>query len=202
MPLRCVAHRRGDAARAAPERPGAAGRNAGTEFLTTFTISVPEGTSGRPWTIPRRARRGAQGAGRAGASAAVVAAARPFARAGPVERRESRRDAGVLEVAAHGSVDDRRDHAAQPAPKRPGDDHPVTRNDRGSPSSPEGLRASAPAWWPGTSGATGRWWPTPGRSGRLRTPDVLTVEGDIAKRANRRPDRRGCAGAVSAASTP
>src|SRR6476646_567821 len=60
-----VAHRRGDAARAAPARPGAAGRSAGTEFLTTFTISVPEGTPGQAVddTEAREARRAEELAG-------------------------------------------------------------------------------------------------------------------------------------------
>jgi muconolactone delta-isomerase len=39
-----VAHRRGHPAVAAPERPGAAAAEAAGEFLTTFTVSIPEGT--------------------------------------------------------------------------------------------------------------------------------------------------------------
>ena len=39
-----VAHRRSHPAVAAPERPGAAAAKGGTEFLTTFTLSIPEGT--------------------------------------------------------------------------------------------------------------------------------------------------------------
>src|SRR5258706_317588 len=91
------------------------------EYLVKMTTHVPDGTPDQAVDDVRA---------REAAHSRELAAAGPFARAGPVERRESRRDAGVLEVAAHGSVDDRRDHAAQPAPKRPGDDHPVTRNDR------------------------------------------------------------------------
>ena len=103
-----------------PNDPALPAGNAGTEFLTTFTISVPEGTL-RPGRGRYRGTRGAArgGAGRAGAPAAVVEAARPVARAGPVERREPRRDAGDLDVAAHGPVDDRRDHAARRHPSDP-----------------------------------------------------------------------------------
>src|SRR6266705_1454604 len=123
-----VAHRRGDAARAAPERPGAGGRERRYGVPDHLHHQRPGGHA-RPGRGRYRGTRGVarEGAGRAGAPAAVVAAARPVARARPVERREPRRDAGDLEVAARGPVDDRRDHAAQPAPERPGDGHPVTR---------------------------------------------------------------------------
>ena len=40
---------------------------------------------------------------------------------------------------------------------------------RRSPSSPAPLRASAPAWSPGTGGGAGRSWPPPARSSRRRT---------------------------------
>src|SRR4249920_1705535 len=179
-----VAHRRGDAARAAPERPGAAGRERRYGVPDHLHHQRPGGHA-RPGRGRYRGARGAArgGAGRAGASAAVVEAARPVARARPVERREPRRDAGELDVAADGPVDDRRDHAAQPTPERPGDDHPVTRNDRrvaiitgGS----QGIGAGLVA------GYRGRGWAVVANArtiGSSADPDVLTVEGDIAKRA-------------------
>src|SRR6476469_5127177 len=179
-----VAHRRGDAARAAPERPGAAGPERRDGVPYHLHHQRPGGHA-RPGRGRYRGARGAArgGAGRAGAPAAVVEAARPVARAGPVERREPRRDAGDLDVAAHGPVDDRRDHAAQPAPERPGDDHRMTRNDRrvaiitgGS----QGIGADLVA------GYRGRGWAVVANArtiGPSADPDVLTVEGDIAKRA-------------------
>src|SRR6266705_3316316 len=179
-----VAHRRGDAARAAPERPGAAGRERRYGVPDHLQHQRPGGHA-RPGRGRYRGARGVarEGAGRAGAPAAVVAAARPVARARPVERREPRRDAGDLEVAARGPVDDRRDHAAQPAPERPGDDHPMTGNDRrvaiitgGS----QGIGAGLVA------GYRGRGWAVVANAVTIKPsedPDVLTVEGDIAKPA-------------------
>jgi NAD(P)-dependent dehydrogenase (short-subunit alcohol dehydrogenase family) len=80
-------------------------------------------------------------------------------------------------------VDDRRDHAAQQAPERPGADHPVTRNDRrvaiitgGS----QGIGAGLVA------GYRGRGWAVVANArtiGPSADPDMLTVEGDIAKPA-------------------
>src|SRR6201995_94554 len=179
-----VAYRRGDGARAASERPGAAGPERRYGVPDHLHHQRPGGHA-RPGRGRYRGARGAArgGAGRAGAPAAVVEAARPVARAGPVERREPRRNEGDLDVAAHGPVDDRRDHAAQPAPERPGDDHPVTRNDRrvaiitgGS----QGIGAGLVA------GYRGRGWAVVANArtiGPSADPDVLTVEGDIAKRA-------------------
>src|ERR1700742_709032 len=179
-----VALRRGDAARAASERPGAAGPERRYGVPDHLHHQRP-GRHARPGRGRYRGARGAArgGAGRAGAPAAVVEAARPVARAGPVQRREPRRDAGDLDVAAHGPVDDRRDHAAQPAPERPGDDHRMTRNDRrvaiitgGS----QGIGADLVAAY------RGRGWAVVANArtiGPSADPDVLTVEGDIAKRA-------------------
>ncbi len=169
-----------------PNDPALTAMNAGTEFLTTFTISVPAGTPGEAVDDIEARRRGARGAarggtGRAGASAAAVAVARPFALTGPVERREHRRAGGDLEVAAHGPVDDRRDHTAQPAPERPGEDHHMTGNGRrvaiitgGS----QGIGAGLVA------GYLGRGWAVVANARTIKPsadPDVLTVEGDIAK---------------------
>ena len=167
-----------------PNDPALPAGNAGTEFLTTFTISVPEGTPGQAVddTEAREARRAKELAGQ-GRLLRLWRLPGPFARAGPVERREPRRDAGDLEVAAHGSVDDRRDHAAQPAPERPGDDHRMTRNDRrvaiitgGS----QGIGAGLVA------GYRGRGWAVVANARAIEPftdPDVVTVEGDIAKPA-------------------
>jgi len=46
MPLKDMAHRSGDATRAAPQRPRPRHRpsQAGAEFLTTFTITIPDAT--------------------------------------------------------------------------------------------------------------------------------------------------------------
>src|SRR5580704_14764715 len=179
-----VAHRRGDAARAAPERPGAGGQERRHRVPDDLHHQHPGGHA-RPGSRRHRGPRGAahKGAGRARAPAAAMEAARPVARAGPVERRQPRRDAGDLEVAAHGPVDDRRDHAAQPSPERPGDDHSVTRNDRrvaiitgGS----QGIGTDLVA------GYRGRGWAVVANArtiGPSADPDILTVEGDIAKRA-------------------
>src|SRR6185312_4523859 len=75
-----------------------------------------------------RRRRGTrspahEGTGRAGALAAAVAAARRVARTGPLECPGRRRDAVDRAVAAAGPVDDHQDHAAHPAPERPGGQH-------------------------------------------------------------------------------
>src|SRR5580693_7034842 len=179
-----VAHRRGDAAHAAPERPGAAGREHRYGVHDHLHHQRPGGHA-RPGPGRHRGARGAarEGAGRAAAPAAAVEAARPVACAGPVERRKPRRAVGDLEVAAHGPVDDRRDHAAQPAPERPGDGHPMSRNDRrvaiitgGS----QGIGAGLVA------GYRERGWAVVANALTIKQPedpDVLTVEGDIAKRA-------------------
>src|SRR5580693_6536921 len=177
-----VAHRRGDAARAAPERPGAGGQERRHGVPDHVHHQRPGGHA-RPSRGGYGGARGAahEGASRAGASAAAVEAARPFARTGSVERREPRRDAGDLEVAAYGSVDDRRDHAAQPAPERPGAHRRMTGNDRrvaiitgGS----QGIGASLVA------GYLGRGWAVVANARTIRPsadPDVVAVEGDIAK---------------------
>src|SRR3954453_3543312 len=179
-----VAHRRGHAPRAAPERPGAGGHKRRYGVPDHLHHRHPGGHA-RPGRGRHRGARGAahEGAGRAGAPAAAVEVPRPVARAGPVERREPRRDAGDLEVAAPGPVDDRRDHAAQPPPERPGDDRPMTENDRrvaiitgGS----QGIGAGLVA------GYRGRGWAVVANSRTIKLsddPDVLTVEGDIAEPA-------------------
>src|ERR1700746_2842455 len=99
-----------------------------------------------------------------------------------MERRNPRRAAGDFEVAALGPVDDRRDHAAHQAPERPGDDHPMTRNDRrvaiitgGSQGVGAGLVA----------GYRGRGWAVVANAPTIQQsedPYVLTVEGDIERR--------------------
>jgi|GEM_PF-43912 len=150
------------------------------EYLVTMTTHVPDGTPGRSVDDVRARERAAS---RAGAPTAAVEVARPVARAGPVERRESRRDAGDREVAAPGPVDDRRDHAAQPAPERPGDDHPMTRNDQRVAiitGASRGIGAGLVA------GYRGRGWAVVANALTIKPsqdPDVLTVEGDIAKPA-------------------
>ena len=176
--------------------PALAPSNAGTEFLTTFTINVPEGMPGYAVddTEAREAQR-TKGAGRAGAPAAAVEVARPVARAGPVERREPRRDAGDLEVAAPGPVDDRRDHAAQPPPERPGDDHPMTGTTGESPSSPEARRASAPAGGPVPRARLGGGGQRP-HDQAVRGPGRAHRRGRHREARHRRPDHRGSTGAV------
>ena len=84
-----------------PNDPALAARNAGYGVPDHLHHQRPGGHA-RPGRGRHRGARGAAraGAGRAGAPAAAVEAARPVARAGPVERREPRRDAGDLEVAA------------------------------------------------------------------------------------------------------
>ena len=167
-----------------PNDPALAARNAGTEFLTTFTISVPEGTPAQVVddTEAREARRAKELAGQGhllrlwrlpGRSRALGL----WNAGSPAEMQ------AMLEVAAYGSVDDRRDHAAQPAPERPGADHRMTGNDRrvaiitgGS----QGIGASLVA------GYLGRGWAVVANArtiGPSADPDVLTVEGDIAKPA-------------------
>src|SRR5258705_10127818 len=179
-----VAHRRGHPARAAPERPGAGGQERRYGVPDHLHHQRPGGHA-RPRRGRHRGARGAarEGTRRAGAPAAAVEVARPVARAGPVERRESRRDAGDLEVAAPGPVDDRRDHAAHQAPERPGDDHLMTRNDRrvaiitgGS----QGIGAGLVA------GYRGRGWAVVASARTIKPsedPDVLTVDGDITEPA-------------------
>ena len=79
-----------------PNDPALAARNAGTEFLTTFTISVPEGTPGQAVddTEAREAQRAKELAGQGHLLRLWRLPGQR--RAGPVERREPRRDAGVL----------------------------------------------------------------------------------------------------------
>ena len=103
-----------------------------TEFLTTCTVTIPPGHA-RP---DGRGHQGARGrtrvrAGRAGTPAAAVGAAGPGALAGPLASPGPGRDAGDPEIAPAGGLDDRADHAAHPAPQRPGGSHePDQRHNR------------------------------------------------------------------------
>ena len=104
-----------------PNDPAQTAIRGTAEFLTTFTISIPEGTPGPSRRGHRGARGGArQGTGRAGTPRAAVGAARPGACAGPVASPGRRGDGNDREVAAPGRLDDHTDHTAHTAPERPG----------------------------------------------------------------------------------
>jgi muconolactone delta-isomerase len=98
--------------------PGATDKT--VEFLTTFTIAVPVGTPAQAAadTEACEAERAHELAGQGHLLRLWALGEGP--RAGPVARPGRRRDAGDLEVAAAGCLDDCGDHAAQPAPRRPG----------------------------------------------------------------------------------
>jgi muconolactone delta-isomerase len=90
--------------------PGPDLQEIGAEFLTTFTAAIPAGTPGQAVadTEAREAERAHELAGQGRLVRLVASPGR-------------RRDAGHPRIAAPGRLDDRADHAAHPAPERPGD---------------------------------------------------------------------------------
>ena len=103
-----------------PAQPAVGGAS---EFLTIFTISIPDGTPGRTVedTEAREAARAKELAD-ARTPRAVVGAARSRACAGPVAGPGRRPNGNDREVAPPGRLDDHTDHAAHTTPDRPGDD--------------------------------------------------------------------------------
>ena len=170
-----------------PALAAAKGVDGSTEFLTTFTISVPPGTP-RQAVEDTDAREAAArpGTGRTGTPAAAVGLPGRVAHAGPVAGHGRGRDAGDLEVAAPGRLDDRADHAADRTPERPGADYPMTEKadmtqkvaiiTGGS----QGIGAGLVA------GYRGQGWAVVATA-RVITPsedpEVLTVDGDISEPA-------------------
>ena len=185
-----------------PGKPGSPDHRAGSRRRNRGVPDyVPRHRPGghtRPGCRGHRGARGAThaGAGQAGAPATAVDAVRPGPRAGPVAGPRYRRDAGDLGVAAAGCLDERADHAAHPAPQRPGahqllttgevmseQDHKVAIITGGSQGIGAGLVAAYRQ----------RGWAVVAASRTIRPsedPAVLAVEADIARARDRRPDHQ------------
>ena len=157
------------------------------EYLVAMTTHVPDGTPDRA-VDDVRAREAAR-------SRELAAAGHLLRLWRPPLRPGEWRSLGLFAAADGGQLEEvlasmplrvwRTDeaHAAQPAPERPGDGHPMSRNDRrvaiitgGS----QGIGAGPVA------GYRERGWAVVANALTIKQsedPDVLTVEGDIAKRA-------------------
>ena len=110
-----------------PNDPALEASPGATEFLTTFTVTIPEGMPGPDGGGHQGARgRTRVRAGRPGTPGAAVGAARRGTLAGPLASPGRGRDAGDPEIAPAGCLDGRADQAAHPAPQRPGDSQDLT----------------------------------------------------------------------------
>jgi muconolactone delta-isomerase len=125
-----------------PHDPALPAGNAGTEFLTTFIISVPEGTPAQAVddTEAREARRAKELAGQGHLLRLWRLPGR--SRALGLWNAGTPAEMQAILKSLPGLVDDGRDHqlSRTQATRRRSS---MTRNDGGSPSSPEALRASA-----------------------------------------------------------
>jgi muconolactone delta-isomerase len=102
--------------------PGRDLQEIGAEFLTTFTAAIPAGTPGQAVadTEAREAGRAHELAGQGRLVRLWVLPGQGRA-LGLWRTRDANRDAGHPRIAAPVRLDDRADHAAHPAPERPGD---------------------------------------------------------------------------------
>ena len=144
-----------------PNDPALPAKQGVPEVLTTFTVSIPEGTPTRAVedAETREARRAKELAGHGHLPRLWILPGQ--GRAGPVASPRRRTDAGDREIAAPGPLDDHRDHAAHPAPERPGGDRLISGNHQKVAIITAAPRASAPTWRPSTVGRAGRWSRTP-----------------------------------------
>ena len=167
-----------------PNDPALAARNAGTEFLTTFTLSVPEGTPGQAVddTEAREARRAKELAGQ-GHLLRLWRLPGPSRALGLWNAGNPAEMQAILKSLPLDPWMTVETTPLSRHPSDPGDDHPMTRNDRrvaiitgGSQGIGAGLMA----------GYRGRGWAVVANALTIKPsedPDVLTVEGDIAKPA-------------------
>ena len=167
-----------------PNDPALGARNTGTEFLTTFTVSVPVGTPGQAvddiWA--REARRAKELAGQ-GHLLRLWGLPGPSRVLGLWNAGSPAEMQAILKSLPMDVWMTVETTPLSRASERPGDDHPMTGNDRrvaiitgGSQGVGAGLVA----------GYRGRGWAVVASARTIKPsqdPDVLTVEGDIAKPA-------------------